>query len=95
MVLNYGLVLFYQNGGNYFLTSHDTCICSSRGTKVTFWGAADGAGGLRERKGFNLRVEVGGWGVYNIHILVLYTMCITLARQVVHACTIHNTHCMT
>ena len=48
MVLKLWFRFVLSNGDNYFLTSHDTSICSSRGTKVTFWGAADGAGGLRE-----------------------------------------------
>ena len=48
------LALYCTCGDNNFRTSHDTAICSSKGTKVTFWGASDGAGGLRE-EGFQLK----------------------------------------
>ena len=54
LVVVSSLALYCTCGDNNFRTSHDTSICSSKGTKVTFWGASDGAGGLRE-EGFQLK----------------------------------------
>ena len=81
MVLKLWFRFVLSNGDNYFLTSHDTCICSSRGTKVTFWGAADGAGGLRE-EGW-LGGGGGGGGAQYSYTSIIHHVHHT--RQVVHA----------